>query len=330
MALGETAPRDENQVTALLATNSSTGNTTVKIYADPTTHRLLVNSIGGGSGNIIVGTTTITGGSTGSIVYDNSGIVGEYTVGTGVATALGLNINGSGAITATTSPTFVTPLLGVATATTLAIGGATIGGNALAVTGATSLQVLNSTSYQTSNGQGADISAAGINVYNAGVFSFSSTGNSGGTADTILSRSSAATIQHGAANAASPINQTIATQGSRAGTDTNIGGANLTIQSGTGTGTGTPSTLLLKSPVATTTGTGAQTQTTGLTINVGTAVLTNYLVANLPAAATAGAGATAFVTDATNTIIVGLGLTVVGGGSNKVPVYSDGTNWIVG
>jgi hypothetical protein len=53
-------------------------------------------------------------------------------------------------------------------------------------------------------------------------------------------------------------------------------------------------------------------------------------VAGLPAAATAGAGATAFVTDGSTTVILGLGLAVVGGGANKVPVYSDGTNWIVG
>ena len=64
---------------------------------------------------------------------------------------------------------------------------------------------------------------------------------------------------------------------------------------------------------------------------VGTAFTTgSQTVAQLPAAATAGAGARSFVTDANTTVILGLGLTVVGSGSNKVPVYSDGTNWIVG
>lgn len=53
-------------------------------------------------------------------------------------------------------------------------------------------------------------------------------------------------------------------------------------------------------------------------------------VAALPAAATAGAGARSFVTDANATLILGLGLAAVGGGANKVPVYSDGANWIVG
>lgn len=57
--------------------------------------------------------------------------------------------------------------------------------------------------------------------------------------------------------------------------------------------------------------------------------LKNYTVSGLPSAPTSGAGALAFVTDATQTAILGLGLTVVGGGANKVPVYSDGTNWII-
>lgn len=50
-------------------------------------------------------------------------------------------------------------------------------------------------------------------------------------------------------------------------------------------------------------------------------------VATLPAAATAGAGARSFVTDATATTFLS---TVAGGGVNKVPVVSDGTNWLIG
>lgn len=166
----------------------------------------------------------------------------------------------------------------------------------------------------------------------AGAFSGSSDSASlrfGASNDTILSRVAAATWQCGGANAASPVAQTVQAQGSRAGTDTNTGGANLTIAPGTGTGTGTLSSLVLQSPVAVASGSGAQTQTTGLAIKAGAAILTNYTVANLPAAATAGAGALAFVTDATQTAILGLGLAVVGGGANKVVVYSDGTNWLI-
>lgn len=57
--------------------------------------------------------------------------------------------------------------------------------------------------------------------------------------------------------------------------------------------------------------------------------LQNTTVAGLTAAATAGAGALAFVTDATQTAILGLGLAVAGGGANKVIVYSDGSSWLI-
>lgn len=50
-------------------------------------------------------------------------------------------------------------------------------------------------------------------------------------------------------------------------------------------------------------------------------------VSGLPSAATATAGARAFVTDANATTFASV---VAGGGANGVPVYSDGTNWRIG
>lgn len=50
-------------------------------------------------------------------------------------------------------------------------------------------------------------------------------------------------------------------------------------------------------------------------------------VAGLPPAARLGAGARAFAVDATVTT---LGTVAVGGGTNFVPVYSDGTVWRIG
>jgi hypothetical protein len=50
-------------------------------------------------------------------------------------------------------------------------------------------------------------------------------------------------------------------------------------------------------------------------------------VGTLPTAATAGVGARAFVTDASATTFASV---VAGGGPNKVPVYSDGTDWRIG
>jgi len=56
-------------------------------------------------------------------------------------------------------------------------------------------------------------------------------------------------------------------------------------------------------------------------------VIPTGTVAALPSAATAGAGARGFVTDASATTFHS---TVAGSGANKVPVVSDGTNWLIG
>ena len=100
------------------------------------------------------------------------------------------------------------------------------------------------------------------------------------------------------------------------------GGVTLT-NAVTGTGAMVLSAAAALTGIVTNTSTGGQFY--GATVRTG-----QTTVASLPAAATTGAGARAFVTDGSTTVILGLGLTVVGGGANKVPVYSDGTNWIVG
>lgn len=68
-------------------------------------------------------------------------------------------------------------------------------------------------------------------------------------------------------------------------------------------------------------------------VNNGTAGGVGYIktpattVGALIAAATVGAGTRAFVTDANATTFLSV---AAGGGSNKVPVVSDGTNWLIG
>ena len=54
---------------------------------------------------------------------------------------------------------------------------------------------------------------------------------------------------------------------------------------------------------------------------------TPTIVGSLPAAATAGAGSRAFVTDATS---ITFGATAVGGAANNMPVFSNGTAWLIG
>jgi hypothetical protein len=57
---------------------------------------------------------------------------------------------------------------------------------------------------------------------------------------------------------------------------------------------------------------------------------TSTTVSGLPSAAVVFSGARHFVTDSNATLAAGLGNIVVGGGSDRVPVYSDGTNWRIG
>ena len=52
-----------------------------------------------------------------------------------------------------------------------------------------------------------------------------------------------------------------------------------------------------------------------------------FTVASLPSASAQGAGTRLFVTDANATTFASV---VAGGGTNGVPVYSDGTNWRIG
>jgi len=56
-------------------------------------------------GGLTIGTTTITSGTNTRVLYNNSGVLGEYTV------------SGSGNVAMTTSPTFTTPDIGTATGT---------------------------------------------------------------------------------------------------------------------------------------------------------------------------------------------------------------------
>lgn len=50
MSFNLSAPRDQNSVPALLAVSSADGTSLVEVWADPDTHRLLVDMIGGGGG----------------------------------------------------------------------------------------------------------------------------------------------------------------------------------------------------------------------------------------------------------------------------------------
>lgn len=84
----------------------------------------------GGGGGLTVGTSTITSGTNTKVLYNNSGVLGEYTV------------SGSGNVALTTSPTFTTPALGTPSGIVL-----TNGTGLVATTGLTATGTKNSTTF---------------------------------------------------------------------------------------------------------------------------------------------------------------------------------------
>ena len=127
------APRDDNRIPTLLATSSVDG-TAVTVYADPTTHRLLIDSAGSFTnpmttlGDIIYEDATpaaarLAGNTTTTKEFLSQ--TGDGTVSAAPAWAqpaaadLSNGVTGSGAVVLATSPTLVTPTLGVASATTV-------------------------------------------------------------------------------------------------------------------------------------------------------------------------------------------------------------------
>jgi hypothetical protein len=127
---------------------------------------------GAGSSGITIGTTTITSGTTTRILYDNAGVVGEYTL-TGTGTVVAMQ----------TSPALVTPALGVATATSIAVAGCTIGTDELCVTGQTTLSSTLTLSSITGSTQCLHVDTSGV-VSGTGSDCGSGGGGSPGGSDT--------------------------------------------------------------------------------------------------------------------------------------------------
>jgi len=97
------------QTTATAAFNalapSQTGQSGKFLTTDGTNTSWTVPTIAASS--IAVGTTLVTGGTSGRVLYDNSGVLGEYTT------------TGTGNVVLSTSPVLVTPTLGTPASVTL-------------------------------------------------------------------------------------------------------------------------------------------------------------------------------------------------------------------
>ncbi len=123
------ASRDQNNVPTLLAVSSLDGVTPVVVYADPITHRLLVDLGGGGSGTVTDVSVVTANGFAGSVATSTTtpAITLSTTI-TGILSGNGTAISaasttGSGAVVLATTPTLVTPIIGAATGTSLVLSG---------------------------------------------------------------------------------------------------------------------------------------------------------------------------------------------------------------
>ena len=319
---------------------------------------------GGGGGGITIGTTTITSGTNTRVLYNNSGVVGEYTV-TGTA----------GNVVLSTSPTITTPAITTsATITRDAIGTASSTGFELTNTTAAAAgaqqfspcAILTSQGWKTAataasqstnwciqnqavqgsanptsnlvfasqiNGGGYTsqftLSSAGALTLTGGITSsgniqgvnfignasrwtitaaggpgsfevsggtdtyIRSIGTNGGftsgvgvgSQDVFFLRKGAANWGFGAADAASPVAQTLAVQNVLGGTS-NTAGANFTIAGSRGTGTGAGGDIIFQTAPAGGSGTTQNTLVTTFTIQDDGAVqLKSVTFANLPTVA---------------------------------------------
>lgn len=176
---------------------------------------------------------------------------------------------------------------------------------------------------------------------NAGTGTFSGNCNVAGNVvigvDLTLARAGAGTLRLGSSDTVSPTAQTLRVQSVSIGTS-NTAGANFTIQGSRGTGTGAGGDIIFQVTSPGSSGTSQNAYATTLTLKgdaakcavfAGVVCFPAMPVASLPAAASYPY-ARGFVTDSNTTLAAGIGTTVASGGSDKVPVFSDGTNWIIG
>jgi hypothetical protein len=115
----------------------------------------------GTSGALTSGTTATSGYTTGQILGSTGSVLSAYSV------------NGTGNVVLTTSASLITPALGVATATSEAVGGCTIGSNAFCVTGTSAMAATTITGSFTATGLVtlADLATQSANTFLANITS---------------------------------------------------------------------------------------------------------------------------------------------------------------
>lgn len=119
----------------------------------------------------------------------------------------------------------------------------------------------------------------GVFATSAGILGWTSSSDPTGSPDTFLTRPAAATVKLGAADAASPVAQTLTVQSVVAGTS-NTAGTDWTFQGSKGTGTGAGGSIIFKTSPAGSTGTSQNAGAAALTLNApGSAVVGSAAIA---------------------------------------------------
>ncbi len=212
---------------------------------------------GGVASGITIGTTTITGGTTLRLLYDLAGVVSETANWTYTA-ASGL-------------------LQGTATSA-IAIGGATISTNALAITGTSAFGGAVNFGVAGVSAGSANFNRLSDGATLAAISGSSGQGNFrtltvGAGSDVVLSGPTTANLQFGNPDAAVAVAQTTKVQSVVAGTAA-ANGANWTLIGSLPTGTGTSGDIIFQTGVKTGSGTTQGTPTTALTIKGETQAIT--------------------------------------------------------
>jgi len=233
--------------------------------------------LSGGGSNMTFGTVGVAAGGTGLTSGNSGGVLGFTAAGT-IASSAALTANvltkGGGA-GATPSDSSITDNGSyVTTALPILLGNGTAAAPSLSFLSRSNygfwldpnnivLSLAGNNDFSWNN---SDASNPFYAITNSGLLGWTATFTSEAAIDTILSRRAAATLQLGDHDAAAPVAQTIAFQGSRGGTDTNVAGQDAVIQGSLGTGNAAPGQLIFKTGVAQASGSTQHVATTALTL----------------------------------------------------------------
>lgn len=255
--------------------------------------------VGSGSDVFVITNAGVvtTGTWNGTTIAVANGGTGITSFGTGVATALGQNVNGSGAISLTTSPTLVTPALGVIASGDLSAGTGSLVNITTITTSADSLihgltvgLGKNSVATNTAVGNGALVGASLSGNHNTGIGLSAGASLSSGTDNTFI--------------------------GYQAGLACASGVVNTMIGSGAGTAVTSSNNVIIGQGSASTLTTGGANTLIGTATNVSSAACAAAIAIGYGAVAPAGTGATS------GTDSPGI---AIGSVSNVVGVRGDGS-----